>query len=98
MSHPQKLSPEAVAEHLRHLPDWSIEAGMLTKKFRFQSFMQGIDFVNKAAAIAEEMDHHPDLYVRFGLITVSLITHGAKGLTALDFEQAARLDALVIDP
>lgn len=67
---------------------------MLQKRFKFKGFMAGMRFVNQVAEVAEEMNHHPDIYIRFGLITISLITHSAGGLTKLDFEQAARLDAL----
>lgn len=68
---------------------------MLRKQFKFKGFMAGIDFVNRVAAVAEEMDHHPDIAIRFGLITISLVTHSARGLTELDFAQAARLEALL---
>jgi 4a-hydroxytetrahydrobiopterin dehydratase len=94
MSRPQKLTEAEIQERLATLPDWTIEGGMLTRKFRFKTFMEGIAFVNKVAALAEVMNHHPDINIRFGLITISLITHGAQGLTDLDFTQAARLDML----
>jgi 4a-hydroxytetrahydrobiopterin dehydratase len=40
------------------------------------------------------MDHHPDMAIRFGLVTISLTTHSARGLTRLDFDQAERLNSL----
>lgn len=94
MARPGRLEDAAVQEHLTALPDWTIEDGMLQKTFRFKRFMEGIAFVNKVAAMAEEMDHHPDIAIRFGLVTISLTTHSAKGLTRLDFDQAQRLNSL----
>jgi 4a-hydroxytetrahydrobiopterin dehydratase len=91
----EKLSDEAMAERLAGLSGWKVEDGWLTKRFRFKQFMDGIRFVNQVAAVAEEMDHHPDIYIRFGLITISLKTHEAQGITETDFAQAARLDGLV---
>jgi 4a-hydroxytetrahydrobiopterin dehydratase len=91
---PQKLTEQEVQERLQGLQGWAVTEGMLRKQFRFTTFMAGIVFVNQIAAVAEAMDHHPDIYIRFGLITVALVTHSARGLTALDFEQAARLEAL----
>lgn len=89
-----KLSESEVRERLAALPDWKVADGFLTRTFRFKRFMAGIDFVNKVAAVAEEMDHHPDISIRFGLITISLLTHEAQGITERDFAQAERLDAL----
>lgn len=94
MARPEKLSDTEIQERLAGLPGWAVEDGTLKKQFRFKGFMDGIHFVNKVADVAEEMDHHPDISIRFGLISISLVTHSARGLTALDFEQAARLDSL----
>lgn len=92
---PQRLSDSEIQERLRGLQGWRIEEGMLRRQFRFKTFREGIAFVNRVADLAEEMNHHPDIYIRFGLITISLVTHGARGLTALDFDQAARLEAFL---
>jgi 4a-hydroxytetrahydrobiopterin dehydratase len=94
MARPERLAEAAVQERLAALPDWKIEDGMLRKTFRFKRFMEGIDFVNQVATMAEEMDHHPDMTIRFGLVTISLTTHSARGLTRLDFDQAERLNSL----
>lgn len=92
---PQRLSESEVQERLQGLQGWAVTpAGMLEKQFRFKSFMHGMAFVNKVAEVAEAMDHHPDIMIRFGLITISLVTHSARGLTALDFEQASKLEGL----
>lgn len=95
MNRRAKLTETEIAAKLAELSGWKItDEGLLQKTFRCKRFLDGIDFVNKVAAVAEEMDHHPDMFIRFGLVTISLMTHSAQGLTALDFEQAARLDAL----
>ena len=43
---------------------------------------------------AEEMNHHPDLEISWATVTVSITNHAEGGLTAADFELAARIDAL----
>jgi 4a-hydroxytetrahydrobiopterin dehydratase len=45
-------------------------------------------------AVAEEMDHHPDIDIRWNVVTLRLSTHSAGGITRLDLELAARIDAL----
>lgn len=89
-----RLTDEQIREGLARLNGWAVENGFLTRKFRFKAFMEGMAFVNKVAEVAETMNHHPDIYIRFGMITISLITHGAQGLTHLDFEQATQVEAL----
>lgn len=95
MARIQKLTEAEIQERLAGLSGWAVEEGFLKKKFRFKGFMDGIAFVNKVAEVAEEMDHHPDIYLRFGLVTIALVTHEAKGITERDFQQAARFEDLV---
>lgn len=94
MNRRAKLSEAEIASRLAGLPGWTVTDGKLQKTFRCQRFPDGIAFVNRVAAVAEEMDHHPDIFIRFGLVTITLMTHSAQGLTELDFEQASRLDEL----
>jgi 4a-hydroxytetrahydrobiopterin dehydratase len=88
------MTEPELQEHLSGLQGWMVENGLLQKKFRFKTFMEGIQFVNRVAEVAEAMDHHPDITIRFGLINIALVTHCAKGITTLDFEQARKLDQL----
>ena len=50
--------------------------------------------MNAVGALAEEMDHHPDIDIRWNTVTLRLTTHSAGGLTQLDLELARRIDAL----
>lgn len=94
MTRPAKLSEAEIANRLSALPGWALSDGKLQKTFRCKRFVDGIAFVNRVADLAEEMDHHPDILIRFGLVTIMLMTHSAQGLTELDFEQARRLEEL----
>ena len=53
-----------------------------------------MDFVNRLAPVAEEMNHHPDLQVSWNKVTVSITTHSEGGLTENDFELAKSIDPL----
>ncbi len=88
----ERLNDEALQQALASLPGWQVENGELVKEFRFGSYCAGIEFVNQAARIAEVMNHHPDLLVRWRKVSVRLVTHSAGGLTALDVELAHRLE------
>ncbi len=87
------MTSEEIERLLPQLPGWQVEEGKkLTKRFRFKNFVQAVDFVNRITPIAEEEGHHPDLYVRWGGVTVYLWTHAINGLSESDFIMAAKID------
>lgn len=88
---PELLSDEAVLQCLASLLSWRLEGHELVKEFRFASYLAGIDFVQRVALLAEQMNHHPDLHVSWRKVTVRLSTHSAGGLTHLDATLAAQI-------
>jgi 4a-hydroxytetrahydrobiopterin dehydratase len=80
---------------LKKAPEWEVEDKCITRTIEFDDFMEGIDFVNDVAEIAEEAQHHPDIDIRWGKIMLSLTTHDQGGITEADFELASRIDTLV---
>ena len=56
------------------------------------SFTHG--FVDRVAKVADDMDHHPDIDIRYTKITMSLSTHDAGGITANDLELAGQIESL----
>jgi 4a-hydroxytetrahydrobiopterin dehydratase len=52
-------------------------------------------FVNAVARLAKKAGHHPEIEIRWNRVTLVLTTHDAGGLTAKNFELAARLDRLL---
>lgn len=74
---------------------WQDVDGKLTKSFTFGAFLEGIAFVQQVGELAEELDHHPDIDVRWRTVTIAVNTHDAGNtITAKDHELAARVDAL----
>jgi 4a-hydroxytetrahydrobiopterin dehydratase len=67
----------------------------ITKEFQLGDFAGSVDFVNRITAVAEDMNHHPDLSISWNKVGVSITTHSEGGLTASDFELASRIDAAV---
>jgi 4a-hydroxytetrahydrobiopterin dehydratase len=72
---------------------WTIENGKLRREFRFDDFVSAFAFMSACALVAERMNHHPEWFNVYGRVTVDLTTHDAGGLTALDFELAATMNA-----
>ena len=66
----------------------------LEKEYRFDDFRQALDFTVKVGEMAEEQDHHPDIFLTWGQVKVTIWTHKIDGLTESDFVFAAKADAL----
>lgn len=88
-----KLGDAEVAQALRAVPDWSEVSEAIQRTYRFGDFRQSMTFVAKVADAAESAQHHPDILVRFNKVTLTLSTHDAGGITAKDFDLAARCDS-----
>ncbi len=90
------LSEEEIAIRLESLNNWQRDENMITCFFKFGRFSEGIDFVRRVAEIADNVDHHPDIDIRFTNIKLSLCSHDAGGITEKDFMLAERINSLVI--
>jgi len=60
----------------------------------FPDFRAAIRGVDEIALVAEEMDHHPDIDIRWRTLHLTLTTHSAGGVTQLDVELAHRIDEI----
>jgi 4a-hydroxytetrahydrobiopterin dehydratase len=90
----QLLTEDGVADALRSLPGWDGDTGTLRRTVSAPDFMTGIRIVDDVAVVAEELDHHPDVDIRWRTITFSVSTHSKGGVTGRDVELARRIDAI----
>jgi 4a-hydroxytetrahydrobiopterin dehydratase len=88
------LSDAEIEERLAGLSGWARKGAAIEKSFKRKDFVGSVRFVDALAAPAEEMNHHPDLAISWDTVTVTISTHSEGGLTANDFELAAKIDAL----
>ncbi|GAB2542199.1 MAG: 4a-hydroxytetrahydrobiopterin dehydratase [Giesbergeria sp.] len=93
------LTATEIVAKLAQLEGWSLHGDganvAIEKTYRFANYFETIAFVNALAFIAHAEDHHPDLSVHYNRCVVRLNTHDVGGLSASDFDCAARFDALV---
>lgn len=89
-----KLGEEDIERELKSFRGWSIESGRLTKEFKFESYLSGVEFVSKVGAAAENLNHHPDIHLFWRRVVVAMNTHDVGGISPFDFELARRVDAL----
>ena len=76
------------------LPAWRQAGDAITRSVKAPSFMDGIRLVQQVAEVAEDLDHHPDIDIRWTTITFTLSTHSEGGLTSRDLRLAADIDKL----
>lgn len=79
---------------LNEVPSWSLRDGHLWRSFRFRNFLEAIGFVNSVAKIAEEEQHHPNIFIRYNKVELELWTHAINGLSENDFILAAKINRL----
>lgn len=66
----------------------------LEREFKFKDFREALAFTNKVGELAEAQGHHPDIYLAWGKVKVTIWTHKIEGLTESDFVLAAKIDRL----
>ena len=73
--------------------DWKIiNEHHLEKEYSFKNFKEALDFTVKVGELAENQDHHPDIFLTWGKVKVTIWTHKIDGLTESDFVFAAKAD------
>ncbi len=90
-----KLSDIEVQRALGALSGWTRRGDAIVKTFAFGKFLDGIGWVDRVAAAAEKMDHHPDLDIRYNKVSATLSTHSSGGITAKDVALATEMERLV---
>ena len=91
----QKLSDLEIHRALGGLAGWSRRGDALVKTYTFERFASGIAFVDRVARVADELDHHPDIDIRYTKVTMTLSTHDAGGITQNDLDLAQRIENAV---
>jgi 4a-hydroxytetrahydrobiopterin dehydratase len=88
------LHRDEIASRLEDLPGWHHRGNALEKRFECGDFNGSLAFVNAVAKVANELDHHPDIAISWGTVTLTLCSHDAGGITDRDFKLAIAVNAL----
>lgn len=89
-----KLSNKEINKKLKGLSGWSLNGDSIQKTFEFNNFLESIEFVNKIAPIAEEINHHPDIEIHYSKVIIALTTHDKKGITEKDIIVAKKINSI----
>lgn len=89
------LTHDQINERLRDLSEWQVSGQALVRATQAPDFLTGIRIVDAVGEIAEEMDHHPDIDIRWTTVSFSLSTHSKGGITENDVTLARRIDDVI---
>lgn len=89
-----KLSEDELATGLGRLPGWRREGDTIERTYRLPDFRTALAFVASVGELAEQMNHHPDIDIRYDRVRLALSTHSEGGLTGKDLELARKIDQI----
>ncbi len=84
------MTREEARTFLHIVPGWILSDGSIEREFRFKTYRAGLEFAYSVGKIAEQQDHHPDIFVGWRKVRLTLSTHVIKGLSENDFIMAAK--------
>ena len=89
------LTGAALSAALARHPGWLIsQDGWLCREYHFDDFAQALGWSVTIGAVAQAIDHHPEITLAWGRVFVRVQTHDVGGLSERDFQFAERLDAI----
>jgi 4a-hydroxytetrahydrobiopterin dehydratase len=77
--------------------DWTGDPATLSRSIEFADFLTAVQFIDRLAPRCEELDHHPDLTLRWRSVQLELSTHSAGGVTDRDFALAGAVDEVAAE-
>ena len=81
-----------IETELGKLKNWKLQDNKIIKDFVFKNFAQTMIFINKVAEFAEELNHHPDMYISYNKVKIELTTHEVGRVSEKDFVLAKKID------
>jgi 4a-hydroxytetrahydrobiopterin dehydratase len=93
--HGPLLSEQQTAELMKSVPDWALGEDLISREFKLKDIRESMSFAESVVDLAEEQQHHPDIYISFNYVTLVLTTHKVGGLTQSDFTLAQAIDRLL---
>lgn len=90
-----KLTEDDIEKRLLQLPDWDYFDNAIHGEFEFENFKDCFSAMSRIAFECEALNHHPEWKNVYNILTVSLTTHSANGVTPLDFKLAEAIENIV---
>lgn len=91
----KKLTSEEIQKKLLHFPEWEYYENAIHAEFEFDNFKDCFSAMSRIAFECEALNHHPEWTNVYNVLTISLSTHDANGVTSKDFELAKAIEEIV---
>ncbi|MEB3282758.1 MAG: 4a-hydroxytetrahydrobiopterin dehydratase [Lyngbya sp.] len=91
----RRLNEAEITQRLQALPNWKRENQTIIYTHTFNNFIEAVNFINCLVEPAETLGHHPDIFISYNTVKISLTTHDKGGLTPLDFQLAETILKLI---
>ena len=83
-----------IQKELTSLRNWNYVDNKIEKDFAFKNFAEALAFINRVGALAEKINHHPEIINEYNKVKLRLTTHDAKGITQKDFDLALAVNLI----
>ena len=89
------LSKSEIYKNLKSLnSNWNLVDNKIQREFIFKDFLSAFNFIKEIADLAENLNHHPDIFNSYNKVIISLTTHDLGGVSKKDFKLAMEIDNL----
>jgi 4a-hydroxytetrahydrobiopterin dehydratase len=89
------LAEEEIKEKLKSFSGWMYHNNKISKEFKFSSFNEAVEFINKLTPFCNKIDHHPDIHIFYKKIVFDLTRFSVGGkVTERDFKVASEIERL----
>ena len=86
------LTLNEVNHYLKILDEWQLDGNAIKREWIFKDFSEAVDFINMIAVIAENHNHHPEIYNVYNRVSLRFNTHDAGGITEKDINIAKEIN------
>ena len=90
-----KLTPDQIEQYMLRFPDWEYYEDAIHAEFEFENFKDCFSAMSRIAFECEALNHHPNWSNVYNVLTISLSTHSANGVTRKDFDLAEAIESIV---
>lgn len=88
------LTEKEIIKHLEFLDDWEFDKNAIKREWIFKDFIEAMDFINMIAVMAENHNHHPEIFNVYNRVSLCFNTHDAGGVTEKDINIAKEINKL----
>jgi 4a-hydroxytetrahydrobiopterin dehydratase len=90
-----KLTPDEIEQRMLRFPEWEYYEDAIHAEFEFENFKDCFSAMSRIAFECEALNHHPNWSNVYNVLTISLSTHSANGVTKKDFDLAEAIENIV---